>query len=57
VTQGPDERDIQSLKPKINFPPSHPGLDPRLAPGLCVDLGFLYVDTEVEAAVRAAAAP
>ncbi len=56
VTQGPDERDIQSLKPKINFPYPIPGSIRGWRLALCVDLGFLYVDTEVEAAVRAAAA-
>ncbi|HEY8014027.1 MAG TPA: amidase, partial [Dongiaceae bacterium] len=56
VTQGPDERDIQSLKPKINFPHPIPGSIRGWRLALCVDLGFLYVDTEVEAAVRAAAA-
>ena len=56
VTQGPDDRDIQSLKPqarprRIRSRRSISGW--RLA--LCVDLGCFYVDPEVEAAVRAAA--
>ncbi len=56
VTQGPDERDIQSLKPaldvKIPVPADARGL--RLA--LSIDLGYAWVHPEVEAAVRAAAA-
>ncbi len=55
ITQGPDERDIQSLKPaldvKIPVPADARGL--RLA--LSLDLGYAWVDPEVEAAVRAAA--
>jgi Asp-tRNA(Asn)/Glu-tRNA(Gln) amidotransferase A subunit family amidase len=56
ITQGPDERDIQSLKPaldvKIPVPADARGL--RLA--LSIDLGYAWVHPEVEAAVRAAAA-
>jgi Asp-tRNA(Asn)/Glu-tRNA(Gln) amidotransferase A subunit family amidase len=56
ITQGPDERDIQSLKPaldvKIPVPANAKGL--RLA--LCVDLGYSWVHPEVAAAVKAAAA-
>ena len=56
VTQGPDERDIQSLKPaldvKIPVPADARGL--RLA--LSIDLGYAWVHPEVEAAVRAAVA-
>ena len=55
ITQGPDERDIQSLKPaldvKIPVPADARGL--RLA--LSLDLGYAWVDPEVEAAGRAAA--
>ena len=55
ITQGPDERDIQSLKPRINFPHPTPGSVRGWRLALSVDLGFLYVDPEVEAAVRYAA--
>ena len=55
ITQGPDERDIQSLKPRINFPHPIPGSVRGWRLALSVDLGFLYVDPEVEAAVRYAA--
>jgi Asp-tRNA(Asn)/Glu-tRNA(Gln) amidotransferase A subunit family amidase len=56
VTQGPDERDIQSLKPKLALPRPISAAIRGWRLALCVDLGFLYVDPQVEAAVRAAAA-
>ena len=40
VTQGPDERDIQSLKPTINFPHPIPGSISGWRQALCVDLGI-----------------
>src|SRR3546814_12768285 len=55
ITQGPDERDIQSLKPaldvKIPVPADARGL--RIA--LPMDLGYAWVHPEVEAGVRGAA--
>jgi Asp-tRNA(Asn)/Glu-tRNA(Gln) amidotransferase A subunit family amidase len=56
VTQGPDERDIQSLKPRITVPRPISGSIRGWRLALSIDLGFLYVDPEVEAAVRDAAA-
>ena len=56
ITQGPDERDIQSLKPRITVPRPISGSIRGWRLALSIDLGFLYVDPEVEAAVRAAAA-
>jgi Asp-tRNA(Asn)/Glu-tRNA(Gln) amidotransferase A subunit family amidase len=56
VTQGPDERDIQSLKPRLAIPDSVPGSIEGWRLGLSVDLDFLYVNPEVEQAVRDAAA-
>ena len=55
ITQGPDERDIQSLKPALDvkFPVPADARGLRLA--LSLDLGYAWVDPEVEAAVRAAA--
>jgi Asp-tRNA(Asn)/Glu-tRNA(Gln) amidotransferase A subunit family amidase len=56
VTQGPDERDIQSLKPRLEIPQPVPGSIRGWRIGLSVDLGFYHVDPEVEQAVRGAAA-
>ena len=56
ITQGPDERDIQSLKPRLEIPESVPGSLEGWRIGLSVDLGYLHVDPEVEQAVRDAAA-
>src|SRR5262249_5742118 len=56
VTQGPDERDIQSLKPKLAMPRPIAGAIRGWRLALSVDLGFLHVDPGVEAAVRSAAA-
>ena len=56
VTQGPDERDIQSLKPplRLELPPSSDTRGLKLA--LSLDLGFYAIDPEVAANTRAAAA-
>ena len=56
ITQGPDERDIQSLKPAldVNIPVPADARGLRLA--LSVDLGYSWVHPEVAAAVRTAAA-
>ncbi len=56
ATQGPDERDIQSLKPPIRLPQPVPASIRGWRLALSIDLGFLHVDPEVEAAVREAAA-
>lgn len=55
VTQGPDERDIQSLKPALDVPIPVPASAKGLRLALSMDLGYAWVDPEVEAAVRAAA--
>jgi Asp-tRNA(Asn)/Glu-tRNA(Gln) amidotransferase A subunit family amidase len=56
VTQGPDERDIQSLKPALDFLKPFPSdlRGKRLA--LCLDFGRRYWHPDVEAAVRRSAA-
>jgi Asp-tRNA(Asn)/Glu-tRNA(Gln) amidotransferase A subunit family amidase len=56
VTQGPDERDIQSLKPRLSIPQPASGSIRGWRLGLSVDLGFMHVAPEVEEAVRNAAA-
>src|SRR5579872_6183314 len=56
VTQGPDERDIQSLKPRLEIPKPIPGDVRGWRLALAPTLGFLFLDPEVEAAVRSAAA-
>ena len=55
VCQGPDERDIQTLKPalEIELPPPSEVAGMRLA--LSVDLGCYRVDADVEANLREAA--
>jgi Asp-tRNA(Asn)/Glu-tRNA(Gln) amidotransferase A subunit family amidase len=55
ITQGPDERDIQSLSPRLDIPKpiSSDVRGWRLA--LAPTLGFLFLDPEVEAAIRRAA--
>jgi Asp-tRNA(Asn)/Glu-tRNA(Gln) amidotransferase A subunit family amidase len=55
VTQGPDERDIQTLKPALNFLQPQPAdlHGKRLA--LCLDFGTRFWHPEVEAAVRRSA--
>jgi len=55
VTQGPDERDIQSLKPALDIPIPVPANVEGLRLALSVDLGYSWVHPEVEAAVRSAA--
>ncbi len=56
VAQGPDDCDIQSLKPGLEVPVPPPGRVEGLRLALSVDLGFFAVDPEVEANTRAAAA-
>lgn len=56
VTQGPDERDIQSLKPRLDIPKPLAGKIRGWRLALAVNLGFFYIDPEVEDAVRRAAA-
>jgi Asp-tRNA(Asn)/Glu-tRNA(Gln) amidotransferase A subunit family amidase len=56
VTQGPDERDIQSLKPRLSIPEAMPGSVRGWRLALSIDLGFMHVAPEVEEAVRNAAA-
>jgi len=55
VAQGPDERDIQSLKPALGVAVPPPALVEGLRLALSVDLGFYHVDPEIEANTRAAA--
>src|SRR5690242_13983331 len=56
ITQGPDERDIQSLSPRLEIPKPIPGDIRGWRLALAPTLGFLFIDPEVEAAVRSAAA-
>ncbi len=56
VTQGPDERDIQSLKPALDLPVPPPDSVRGLRLALTLDLGFYHVDPEVAANTCAAAA-
>ncbi len=54
--QGPDERDIMSLKPALELPhPVPPRIEGRRL-ALSIDLGFYAVHPEIEANTRAAAA-
>ena len=55
VTQGPDERDIQSLKPAIDIPIPLPSDMRGVKLALSIDLGYYAVDSEVEANTRQAA--
>ncbi len=56
ASAGPDDRDIMSLKPAMDFPvPPPKGVKGRRF-ALSLDLGFYAVDAEVEARVREAAA-
>ncbi|MEE8534972.1 MAG: amidase [Kiloniellales bacterium] len=55
VTQGPDDRDIQSLVPGLEVPVPPPADVRGLRLALSLDLGFYAVDPEVEANTRAAA--
>ena len=56
VAQGPDDCDIQSLKPALDVPVPPAGKVEGLRLALSPDLGFYAVDPEVEANTRAAAA-
>jgi Asp-tRNA(Asn)/Glu-tRNA(Gln) amidotransferase A subunit family amidase len=56
AASGPDERDIMSVKEAVDFSAAMPGLVNGKRFALSLDLGFLAVDAEVEALVRAAAA-
>ena len=56
ATQGPDERDIQSLKPRLDIPKPLGGDIRGWRLALALDLGFFFIDPEVEEAVRRAAA-
>jgi len=55
VTQGPDDRDIQSIPGPLALDGPQPGSVKGMKLALNIDNGFFYVDPEVEAAVRAAA--
>jgi Asp-tRNA(Asn)/Glu-tRNA(Gln) amidotransferase A subunit family amidase len=56
AAQGPDERDIQSLRPALALPrPIPPRVEGRRL-ALSIDLGFYAVHPEIEANTRAAAA-
>jgi len=55
VAQGPDDCDIQSLKPALDVPVPPPGKLKGRRLALSVDLGFYAVDPEIEANTRAAA--
>ena len=55
ITQGPDERDIQSLKPALDIPNPPPSNVHGLKLALTVDLGYYAVDPEVEQNTRLAA--
>ena len=56
VTNGPDDRDVQSLAPRLEVPVPPPADIAGLKVALNIDYGFFWVDPEVEAATRAAAA-
>src|SRR3546814_16353247 len=53
VTQGPDERDIQSLKPALDIPIPPPQSVKGLKLALSLDLGFYALHPEVEEIGRA----
>jgi Asp-tRNA(Asn)/Glu-tRNA(Gln) amidotransferase A subunit family amidase len=55
VTQGPDDRDIQSLSPGLEVPIPVPRSVRGLRIALSVDLGYYDVDNDVEESVRRAA--
>ncbi len=55
VAQGPDDCDIQSLKPALDVPVPPPGKLKGRRLALSVDLGFYAVDPEIEANTRATA--
>ncbi|MFQ5783241.1 MAG: amidase [Alphaproteobacteria bacterium] len=56
VTQGPDERDIQTLSPPLDVVVPPPGDVSGLRLALSLDLGFYALDDDVAANTRAAAA-
>jgi Asp-tRNA(Asn)/Glu-tRNA(Gln) amidotransferase A subunit family amidase len=56
ATQGPDERDIQSLKPRLTVPRPMPADIRGWRLALALDLGFYRVQPEVEKVVREAVA-
>jgi len=56
VTQGPDERDIQSLKPRLTVPKPMPADIRGWRLAVALDLGFYRVQPEVEKVVREAVA-
>jgi Asp-tRNA(Asn)/Glu-tRNA(Gln) amidotransferase A subunit family amidase len=55
VTQGPDDRDIQSIPGPLALDGPQPGDVKGMKLALNIDLGCYFVDPEVEAAVREAA--
>jgi Asp-tRNA(Asn)/Glu-tRNA(Gln) amidotransferase A subunit family amidase len=55
VTQGPDERDIQTLKPALDVAIPVPADVSGMKIALSVDLGYYALDPDVEANTRAAA--
>ena len=55
VTQGPDERDIQTQKPALHIPIPPPTDLSGMSLALCPDLGYYALHGEVEANLRAAA--
>ncbi|MBE9554225.1 MAG: amidase [Proteobacteria bacterium] len=56
VASGPHEQDIMSVKETVDFSAALPGNVEGKRFALSLDLGFLAIDAEVEAQVRAAAA-
>ena len=56
VTQGPDDRDIQSIPGPLDLDGPQPARIKGMKFALSMDLGFYYVDPEVEKAVKRAAA-
>jgi Asp-tRNA(Asn)/Glu-tRNA(Gln) amidotransferase A subunit family amidase len=56
VTQGPDDRDIQSIPGPLDFDGPQPARIKGMKLALSMDLGCYYVDPEVEKAVKQAAA-
>ena len=55
VAQGPDERDIQTLKPALDIPIPPPTDLSGMSLALCPDLGYYALHPDVEANCRAAA--
>jgi Asp-tRNA(Asn)/Glu-tRNA(Gln) amidotransferase A subunit family amidase len=56
MTQGPDERDIQSLKPRLQVPKPIPGDIRGWRLAVDLDVGFFKVQPEVEKVLREAIA-